>query len=311
MSYVICEIKIDKEWEDPVASLLEAAGADGVSVEGAPLVSDAVNGGLAEAWDERQLSLEDRTLTVKGYFGSEGFDEREKGIRAAIAVFETLNDIRLETVFYQLMDEDWQERWKEFYKPFRVGRRLVVKPTWEPYEAAEDDIVIEVDPGLAFGTGNHPTTAGALTLLEKYMTPGAAVLDCGCGSGILSVAAALLGAERVCAVDIDHDAILATVKNIRVNNVLTKVEVFHDDATKRTFPRFAPFQTVIANIVADVILPLLPTIAPSMERGSFFIAGGIISSRRDEVLAAVSAAGFEIREILTEGDWVTLAAERI
>lgn len=312
MAYYICEIKTVCDHEDGITALLENAGASGVSVEGASLVKASIENGNAEIWDEEQISNEDTALAVKGYFpADENFDACKEQVTAAAALYEMFCGVSVVPEFYLLEDEVWQDGWKQYYKPFRVGERLVIKPTWEEYAPAEEDIVIELDPGLAFGTGSHPTTNGALRLLEKYVTDGMKVIDCGCGSGILAVAAGLLGAEKVYAVDIDHDAVLASVHNIRLNGLFDRIEVFCDDVTKRSFARLAPFQIVVANIVADVIIPMLPSAALLTEKGGLLIAGGIISHRKEEVFAALKKHGFEIREILTEGDWVTLAAERI
>ena len=312
MAYFICEVKTDSEHEAEVTALLENAGASGVSAEGAPLVKESIEKGNAEIWDESQVSDIDQTLIVKGFFPADDkMDEVKEQLTAVFVLSEMLTGLSVTYDFYVLEDEVWQDGWKQYYKPFRVGERLVIKPTWEEYEPEEQDLVIELDPGLAFGTGNHPTTNGALRLLEKYVTDGIKVIDCGCGTGILAVAAGLLGASKVYAVDIDHEAILATVKNTRLNGLLERIEVFCDDVTKKDFSRLAPFEIVVANIVADVIIPMLPSAAKLTQKGSILIAGGIISHRKEEVFAALKEHGFEIKEILTEGEWVTLAAERV
>lgn len=312
MAYFICEVKTDQEHEAEVTALLENAGASGVSAEGAPLVKASIEKGNAEIWDESQVSNSDPTLVIKGFFpADDSMDAIKEQLTAVFVLSEMVTGLSVSYDFYVLEDEVWQDGWKQYYKPFRVGDRLVIKPTWEEYEPEEHDLVIELDPGLAFGTGNHPTTNGALRLLEKYVTPNIKVIDCGCGSGILAVAAGLLGASKVYAVDIDHEAVLATVKNTRLNGLLETIEVFCDDVTKKDFSRLAPFEIVVANIVADVIIPMLPSAAKLTQKGSILIAGGIISHRKDEVFAALNEHGFEIKEILTEGEWVTLAAERM
>lgn len=312
MAYFICEVKTDCEREAEVTALLENAGASGVSAEGAPLVKASIEEGNAEIWDENQVSGEDHFLVIKGFFPADEHNETLKEQLTAVFVLsEALTGLSVAYDFYVLEDETWQDGWKQYYKPFRVGERLVIKPTWEEYLPEKDDVVIELDPGLAFGTGSHPTTNGALRLLEKHIKPGMKVIDCGSGSGILAVAAGLLGAERVYAVDIDHDAVLASVHNIRLNGLFGTIEVFCDDVTKKDFSRLAPFDIVVANIVADVIIPMLPSAAKLTEKGGVLIAGGIIAHRRDEVFAALRENGFVIKEILTEGEWVTLSAERM
>lgn len=312
MAYFICEVKTDCEREAEVTALLENAGASGVSAEGAPLVKASIEEGNAEIWDESQISDADSSLVIKGFFpADEDTDALKEQLTAVFVLSEALTGLVADYDFYVLEDEAWQDNWKQYYKPFRVGERLVIKPTWEDYFPEEGDLVIELDPGLAFGTGSHPTTNGALRLLEKHIRPGMRVIDCGSGSGILAVAAGLLGAEKVYAVDIDHDAVLASVHNIRLNGLFETIEVFCDDVTKKDFSRLAPFDIVVANIVADVIIPMLPSAAKLTETGGVLIAGGIISHRKEEVFAALKENGFAIKEILTEGEWVTLSAERM
>ncbi|MBQ4093252.1 MAG: 50S ribosomal protein L11 methyltransferase, partial [Firmicutes bacterium] len=253
MAYFICEVKTECDCEKEVTTLLENTGASGVSVEGATLIKESIEKGNAEIWDESQVSDVDRTLCIKGFFpADEHMDEVREQLTAVFTLSEVITGLKAEYEFYVLEDEVWQDGWKQYYKPFRVGERLVIKPTWEDYTPEERDLVIELDPGLAFGTGNHPTTNGALRLLEKHVQPGMKVIDCGCGSGILAVAAGLLGASKVFAVDIDHDAILSSVRNIRLNHLMEVVEVSCNDVTKKDFSYMAPFQVVVANIVADV-----------------------------------------------------------
>ncbi len=310
MAYQICEIRVGSFFEEEIVSLLNDLGAEGVSVEGDVLIADAVHEGRAEIWDEEQIHPENSDLIVKGFFGVEHFEDEKDQIIASLELFNLIHEKAADFRFYLLEDKVWQDKWKEYYKPFRVGDHLVIRPFGLDYDAAAEDIVIDIDPGLAFGTGNHPTTAGVLSLLEKTVKSGDVVLDCGCGTGILAVAAAKLGARSTYAADIDHDAILATVKNIRINHLFGKVEVFLRDVTKRPLWHLAPFDLVIANIVADVIIPLLPSVAPLLKKDAKLICGGIISDRFEEVENALTAYGFHIEKILREGDWVTLLAER-
>ncbi|HMM05388.1 MAG TPA: 50S ribosomal protein L11 methyltransferase [Clostridiales bacterium] len=309
MAYFVCEVKTEYQEAEAVVALLTESGAAGCATEGAAFIRDAIAGGQAEIWDSQQWENEDQSVTVQGFFADDQeYPEKKQQVIAALAIRNAVLGDHLTPRFFYLKDETWQDGWKQYYKPFKVGQRFVVKPTWEAYAPAGNDLVLELDPGLAFGTGSHPTTAGALSLLERYVCPGDKVIDCGCGSGILAVAAGLLKAKKVYAVDIDHEAILATVKNARINGLLTAIEVFHGDATKKDFHYLAPFQVVVANIVADVILPLLPHIAPWTEKNGVLIAGGIISHRKEEVYTKLAEGGFAVDKVLTDGEWVTLAA---
>ena len=233
MAYYIAEIKSHKDLEDAISSLLLDQGAEGVSSEGAHLIKKSIEAGLAEIWDDEDLE-DCGEVIVKGYFSEDGaWEDKKSHVAAAVAVLRSVfPEYPIEDTYWLLDDESWQDSWKQYYKPFRIGNHLVIKPQWEPYEEKDGDIVLELDPGLAFGTGSHPTTGGALKLLEQETAQGMKVMDFGCGTGILAVAAGLLGANEVYAVDVDREAIQATVKNIRINGLMTTVEVLEKDIFK-------------------------------------------------------------------------------
>lgn len=203
-----------------------------------------------------------------------------------------------------VVEDDWANAWKQFYHPMRFGRRLVVKPSWRDFAAGPDDLVIELDPGMAFGTGLHQTTAMCMALLEEYVRPGAVVLDQGAGSGILSIGAARLGAARVVAVDKAEVAVAATRENAARNGLSDVIAVSQGE----NVPESGPYDVVIANILADVIITLAPRFAAVMAPGGALITSGIIREREDDVAAALAAAGLTVtrREALDE--WVALAA---
>lgn len=309
MAYYIAEIKGHKDLEDELTALLMDYGAQGVSAEGAHYVEKSIRSGLAEIWDDEYLDTEHCEIVVKGYFPDADWEKTRNDLTAALSVFQAVHaDNPVTYRFWLLDDESWQDSWKQYYKPFRIGEHLVIKPQWEEYEKKAGDIVLELDPGLAFGTGNHPTTGGALRLLEQQIKPGYKVMDLGCGTGILAVSAGLLGAEKVFAVDVDREAIQATVKNIRINGLMTKVEILEKDITRDKITYLRNFDIIVANIVADIIIEALPQIAVMVKDGGWFIAGGIIKDKQDKVFKALKIHGFEVIEVITEGDWVTLLA---
>lgn len=202
-------------------------------------------------------------------------------------------------------DEDWAEAWKSFFKTTRVGKRMVIKPTWEKYTPAPKDIVIEIDPGMAFGTGSHATTRLCLEALEKYMKPRMTVVDFGTGSGILAIAAAKLRASLVIAFDSDELAVKATRANVTQNDVEDVVEVHCTDN-----PHFVNTQVdmVVANIVAEIIMEFAGNIAMLLRQGGILIASGISAGKALDVEQALRNVGFDIKERLTEGEWVELTA---
>ncbi|MBE0466140.1 MAG: 50S ribosomal protein L11 methyltransferase [Candidatus Desulforudis sp.] len=203
----------------------------------------------------------------------------------------------------RLTGRDWTISWREGFKPFRVGERLVVKPTWEKYEPGPDDLVIELDPGLAFGCGSHATTGMCLELLERHVQPGMAVLDVGTGSGILAVGAALLGARTVWAVDEDPVAVRTARENVVQNNLAGRVWVYESNLLEDLAE---PADLVVANIVAEVLVALCPAAATVLEPGGRFILSGILDRREEMVRQALVAEDFEVRGRMAEGEWVAL-----
>lgn len=202
------------------------------------------------------------------------------------------------------VEEDWINNWKKYFKPIPVGEKLLVRPTWEEDYEAEGRAVLHLEPGLAFGTGTHETTRLCMELLERYLTPGDALLDMGCGSGILSVAALLLGASEAVGVDIDPLAVKTARENAEINGVGNKFTGICGNLTEKVSGRF---QVVVANIVADIIMLLSPDAPQFMHPDSIYIMSGIIDTREQDVLDAVSGT-FEIIERREEKGWVALAA---
>ena len=181
----------------------------------------------------------------------------------------------------------------------------MIKPTWEDYQAGEKELVIEIDPGMAFGTGTHETTSGCIQLMEKYMKPGDKVLDVGCGSGILSIAAALLGSRDILAIDIDPVAVEVTRENVELNKISEYVDTRYGDLTKGVSYRA---DIVVANLMADLVMMLTKDVAKHLEDGGIYISSGIIDFKEEDVCETLKRCGFEIIEILKKGEWCTVAA---
>jgi ribosomal protein L11 methyltransferase len=202
------------------------------------------------------------------------------------------------------VEEDWINNWKKYFKPINVGKKLLIRPTWEDeYEAGERK-VLHLEPGLAFGTGTHETTRLCMELLEEYVKPGFTVLDVGCGSGILSVAALLLGAERAVGVDIDPLAVKTAVQNAEINHVADRFTGIFGDLTEKVSGKY---NIVVANIVADVIILLTKDIEQYMHRDTVYLMSGIIDTRENDVLAVLEQK-FNIIARKSEKGWVALAA---
>lgn len=206
----------------------------------------------------------------------------------------------------QVNEEDWANEWKKYYKPTKIGEKLVVKPTWEDYDVQDGDLVIELDPGMAFGTGTHETTTMCMRELEKYVREDSKVFDIGCGSGILAIASAKLGAKDVIAVDLDEVAVKVAAENVAHNNVEDAVKVLHGNLIDVVDDKA---DVVVANIIADIIKILAKDVHSCMKEDAVFISSGIIHAKVDEVKASLIENGFEIVEVKTLGEWNAIVAK--
>ena len=213
-------------------------------------------------------------------------------------------------------EEDWANNWKIYYKPLEIGERLLVRPSWETVADPKGRTVLSLDPGMAFGTGSHHTTRMCLEYLERTVQEGDRVLDLGCGSGILSIAGILLGAKEAFAVDIDPIAEKIAYENAAMNNVMQDRytvrigDVLTDDGL-RTYLAGQQYEVVTANIVASVIIALLPIVPPLLKAGGAFVTSGIIRERLDEVLEAILAGGLTVEDVKTSEEWCAILARKV
>jgi ribosomal protein L11 methyltransferase len=299
-------VEADQEAVEAVSEILARVATGGTSVE-SPVLSEAE--GLAARPDPS------RPAVVRGYVPARD----EATVRAAVSTVEiALGHLRafelrpIGELRTRIVDEaDWASAWKAHFPVLHVGRRLVIRPTWRRYRPRPGDVVLALDPGMAFGTGLHPTTRLSLLALEGLadaglLRPGTTVLDLGSGSGILAIAAAKLGAARVLALDVDPIAVEATTANARRNRLARRIE-----ARRGTLPSgAAPFDVVLANLVASVLVELAPLLAAELVPGGRLVTSGIVVERAGEVEAAFAAAGLLLERRLAEGDWLALLARR-
>ena len=203
-------------------------------------------------------------------------------------------------------ESDWANEWKKYYKPTKVGKKIVVKPSWEEYEKQEGDLIIELDPGMAFGTGTHETTSMCIRELENYVDETKTVFDIGCGSGILAIAAAQLGAKEVVAGDLDEVAVKVSKENCEINHVSDKVVVKHGSLFEVGDSKA---DVIVANIIADIIKILAKDVSKFLKEDGVFISSGIILAKIDEVCEALEENGFEIVKVERLGEWSAIVSK--
>ena len=219
--------------------------------------------------------------------------------------FDSLG-IKVEISVSGVNEEDWANSWKAYYKPIKIGEKIVIVPAWEKYSASPEEIVVRMDPGMAFGTGTHETTRLVIKLLEKYVKNGARVADVGCGSGILAICASKLGAGECKAYDIDPVAVKVANENIK-DSGLTNVTCEVSDLLKQVDRSGGAYDVICANIVADIIIRMMPDVGALMDENSVILASGIIVERSEDVISGVEQHGFKIVERIDENGWCALA----
>lgn len=252
--------------------------------------------------DEELLKKDKSVVSISGYVEA---GESIVGILESLKIMLPSDaDIKVISV----SDDDWANNWRKYYHTIRVGNNLVIKPSWIDYEKQPNDIIIELDPGMAFGTGTHETTRMCMAHLEKYIGNNSRVLDVGCGSGILSITSMLIGAKEVMGVDIDPVAVSVAVENGRMNGFnppeyTIKRGNLVDEANGK-------YDVIVANIIADVIISVCPDVMPFLTDDGVFITSGIIIDREDDVKKAFDKYGYDIMDEKHEGEWVSFVCKK-
>lgn len=303
---------------EPVSGVLYDLGITGLEIEDYEDFQNFINNNK-DAWDYVDEKLEEEKsgeTCIKLYLTDDasGYDSL-KIIENAISVLKSTDTSsefgRLEISLGHLKEEDWCNNWKQYFKPLCVGENILICPEWETVPDEKAKTVFKINPGMSFGTGSHETTQLCLEELEKYIKPGASVLDIGCGSGILSIISMLLGADNATALDIDPNAVKIAAENAERNGIdLSKYYVFagniladnkiQNDLSKKTY------DIVFANIVADVIIALKPILPGFLGEDSILITSGIINTRLDEVINEYENSPLNIMKIQQKGEWASI-----
>ena len=296
---------------EAVSSILYGMDVKGLSIEDPNDILTRESGPLT--WDFADINIfregKDAATIIAYFPDTENIDRHIGHIREKIEELRnfgiSVDNYRIES--REVREEDWANSWKKYYKPMKIGERVVIKPVWEDYEAKDGEVIVEMDPGMAFGTGTHETTKMCIEILQKYVKEGDTVFDIGTGSGILAITAAKLGAGKVIAGDLDPVAVDSAKINRDFNHI-TNMDVRLGNMTEITE---GSADIVIANIIADVIVLILDDIEKILKPGGIFIGSGIIMSMQHKVINKMVEKGLQVLEIRNENDWRAVVAKRM
>ena len=305
--------------EDFMSSMLMDLGIEGIEIEdNIPLTKEDQADMFIDFLPE--LPPDEGKSHVNFYIEDDGTDQSEilKKVKIGLEELRDTVDVGSGMILSsETEDLDWINNWKKFFSSFTI-ENILIKPTWEDVKPEDKDkFMIEIDPGISFGTGKHETTQLCIRQLIKYIKDGhPKVLDVGCGSGILSIVALKLGASEVVGTDLDADCMISTHENMKVNHLDEKLGTFYvgnliDDVDLQKQVGTEEYDIVVANILADVIIPMAPVIPDRLRKGGYFITSGIIDFKEDEVRDAIEKTGLKVIEINHQGEWVNITAQKL
>lgn len=313
MKWSEISIHTTNEAIEPISHILHEAGASGVVIEDPFELTKEREDQFGEIYQLNPDDYPEEGVIVKAYLPVNSFlGETVEAIKDSINNLILFNiDIGLNKVtISEVNEEEWATAWKKYYNPVKISEKFTIVPTWEIYNpVSSDELIIELDPGMAFGTGTHPTTVMCIQALERTVRPGDRVIDVGTGSGVLSIAAAMLRAEDVRAFDLDEVAVTQAKLNIKLNKVHKKVNVSQNNLLDGVEEGSA--DVIVANILAEVILRFTDDAARIVKPGGYFITSGIIQQKKDQVKEALVSSGFEITETILMEDWVAIISKRV
>ncbi|MFJ8236896.1 50S ribosomal protein L11 methyltransferase [Ureibacillus sp. NPDC094379] len=311
MKWTEISILTTNEAVEAVSNILHDAGASGVVIEDSTEINKERVNQFGEIYSLDPHDYPNTGVVVKAYLPASSFlaetvEEINLAITNLVNFDINIGENSLTTT--EVNEEDWATAWKKYYHPVKISERFTIVPTWENYNpVSTDELIIELDPGMAFGTGTHPTTVMCLQALEKVIQQGDNVIDVGTGSGVLSIGAAMLGASKVHALDLDEVAVQSARENIELNKVEEQVEVFHGNLLD-TVKEEA--DVVVANLLAEIILSFTDDAYSIVKPGGLYVTSGIIALKKEDVKTALEKSGFIIEEVLLMEDWVAIIARK-
>lgn len=292
---------------EAIAGIFHRLGSGGVIIEDPQAARKYIN---KDGWNPESVSpdfLDHEFVVVKAYFPEERQVLEE--LRSSLDMVKDNFKVECRIFIDEVRDEDWENSWKKYYHTFKIGERLVIKPSWEEYQAKDGEVIIDIDPGMAFGTGIHASTRFCMKFVDQYVKGGESIVDAGCGSGILSIAAAKLGAVRVFAMDVDELAVKIARENIALNGLKDVIQAQTGDIVEEIGQQRPDM--ILANITAEVVSLLIPEAAKVLAPGTYLFGSGIVDSRWPGVKKQLEEHGFEIEQMLTDVDWIGVAAKKL
>lgn len=303
-----------------ISNFLHENGAGGVSIEESENMNKPRNTTYGVWYDRPLNDIPEGVAIIKGYFNEEtNMDELIVNIKPRVEQLREfgIDPGQVEYSYVEVDDDNWATAWKDYFHPIRITDRITIKPTWETYDANEDELIIELDPGMAFGTGTHPTTSLCLKTLEQVIKGGEDMIDVGTGSGVLAIGAVKLGVKQVLALDLDPVAVSSATENVALNQLDKQIEVALSDllgvlqGNAELKPNVQPpVDLVVANILAEIILLFIDDVYAALKPGGLYIASGIWKNKEEVVEQGLLASGFEIVEKNRDEDWLAFVARK-
>ncbi len=311
MKWSEISIHTTQEAVEPISNILHEAGASGVVIEDPFDLTKEREQVFGEIYQLNPDDYPEEGVIVKAYlpvnsFLSETVEEIKEAINGLLLFGIDIGHNKISLI--EVNEEEWATAWKKYYHPVKISERFTIVPTWEEYEpVSTDELIIELDPGMAFGTGTHPTTVLCIQALERTVQTGDSVIDVGTGSGVLSIAAAMLGAKEIKALDLDSVAVESALENVKLNKVDDIISVSQNNLLNNID---GPVDVVVANILAEIILLFTEDANKILKKDGLFITSGIITAKKEEVKEGLLAAGFVIEETVVMEDWVAFIARK-
>lgn len=305
--WIEVEIITSSEAVEAVTGIIYNTGVQSVSIlDSEDIKLKKQNPGQFDWIDEIETDIKEGAI-VKAYYKQE--DDIENCVKYIKEGINNLEQYGIDkgkgvVTVKNVNEEEWANNWKQYYKPTKIGEKIVVKPIWEEYDAKENELVVQLDPGMAFGTGTHETTRLCVKALEEYVKEDSVVFDIGTGSGILAISAAKLGAKKAVGVDLDPVAVDSAKQNISYNEI-DNIEILHGDLMEVVKGKA---DIVVANILADIIKILVADVKEFIAEGGYFISSGIILDRKDDVIEKLVEYGFTVEKVNIDGEWCCIIA---